>query len=1099
LFFISLSMPAIKQIQTQIKQFVKKYYLNELLKGLILFVLFGFLSLFLTALIEYFLWLPSGTRRFLYYSQWLVLALFFIIFLLRPLLNLIGLRKDLSDEKAAVIIGQFFPDIQDKLLNALQLYHSGDSSELLLAGITQKSEKLKYFKFSKAINFKHNFKYLPLLLIPFLTVLILRLTHFDKAIEQSYQRVLSYRQNFDPPLPYSFDILDSLQVIQGLDFKLNVSVSGTILPENLFLNINGKQLILAKNNDSLFRFQFPAVAQNLHFSLSDGKHYLGRYQLKVLLPPLIQLGHIKVIFPDYLHKQPATFNRLTNLAIPQSSKIIWDLKTIHTDSIRFGFNHHFSTFPVLNNIFQLDTVVQSDFSYQVQPLNAKLKNYASADFDVHIIKDQLPQLKIIEKKDTIHRQYYYQITASDDYAVSRLQLVYTDDLNHTTKRVNIPVQLSDLVQVLYIFPDNLNLQQGHSYSYYFQVFDNDSFHGFKSVKSRLFYYNNLTNKQLELKNLKQEARNIADFNRLKEKMSVQKQTLNKLSDKLMSQKHQDWQTQKMLQNAIQQSEQQEEFFKHTIQKFKDLLHKLPEEQQKETKKDLEKRLAELAKMKKKQKLLDELKQLSDKLKKEDLLKKLKDLENYSEHQQKSLERILELTKKYYLLQKMQKMSEKLNALSQKEDTLARTSQDRMPQQDSLNAQLKTMQKQTDSLKKMNQSLQTPMPIPDSKTDMEDIKQDMQKASNQLQNNQSQQANQSQKKAAQKMQKLAKQMQMAMQGGGGQQNEEDVKTLQAILKSLINFSFKEEQMLTDLYTDRSKKHLTQQLLGQNHLKVYFKHINDSLYTLALRNPKISQMILDEAYEIDNNLDKSLSYLSENQLYQTQNSAQYILKSSNTLADFLSNALDQMKNASPSIGQGQGKKGKGKSFSLPDIIKKQGEALSKAQQGLKKKDGKGNKKGNKGKNKNGRKDGTQNNQGEEGKAKRQYELYKMQQQVKEDLNQLADKFSDQTTKKKIQQLNKDMSDLQKRILKEGITQSIVNKMIALQHELLKLKNATFTQHEDNKRQSRTNLLQFQGIDSLFLRENFKFPPQNELLKRLQIPVNQDIKQKIIQYLN
>ena len=1092
-------MTDFKQIQNQINQFVKKYYLNELFKGLILFILFGFLSLFITALIEYFLWLPSGTRRVLYYTQWLVLGLFFLLFLARPLLNLFGLRKDLPEYKAAVIIGRFFPDIQDKLLNALQLYHSGGSSELLLASIVQKAEQLKNFKFSKAISFKHNYKYLPLLLIPLLTVLVLRLTRYDKAIEQGYQRVLSYRKNFEPPLPYSFDILDRLQVVQGQDYKLRVGVSGDVLPQNLFLNIDGKPLLFDKKNDSLFQFHFPVVSNDINFSLSDGKHHLGWYRLKILLPPLIQQTQVKVIFPSYLHQKAVVYNRLTNLTIPQSSKIIWQFQTLHTDSIRFGFNNQISVYPVKNNRFQLDTLAQSDFSYQVQPVNSQIRNYEQSEYEIHIIKDQLPRLNVTEKKDTVNRQNYYRLTASDDYAISRLQLVYTNETDHTTKRVNIPVNSSDLVQTVFVFPGKIPLQPGASYVYYFQAYDNDSFHGYKSVKSRLFYFNKLTNKQLEFQNLKQQAQNIADFKRLKEKMSAQKQSLNKLSDKLMSQKQQDWQSQKMLQNAIQQSEQQEEFFKQSIRKFKDLLHKLPEKQQDETKKDLEKRLAELAQMKKKQKLLDELKKLANKLKKEDLIKKLKDLENYSEHQEKSLERILELTKKYYLQQKMQKMSEKLNDLAKKQDSLARTSQDQKQQQDFLNAQLKAMQKQSDSLQKMNQALKKPMAIPDTKTDMEDIKQEMQKASEQLQNNQSQPANQSQSKAAQKMKKLSKQMQMAMQGGGGQQNEEDVKTLQAILKSLLNFSFKEEQMLTDLYTDKSRKHLTQQLLGQNRLKVYFKHINDSLYTLALRNPKISQMILDEAFVIENNLDKSLSYLSENQLYQTQNATQYILKSANTLAEFLSNALDQMKNASPSMGQGQGKKGKGKSFSLPDIIKKQGQALSKVQEGLKRKQGKGKKKGDKGKDKNGKKNWNQNNRGEEGEAKRLYELYKMQQQVKEDLNQLGDKFSDQATKKKISKLNKEMSDLQKRILKEGITQSIVNKMITLQHELLKLKNATFNQHEDNKRQSRTNLKQYEGIDSLFLRENFKFLPRNELLKRLQIPVNQDVKQKIMQYLN
>jgi len=515
---------------------------------------------------------------------------------------------------------------------------------------------------------------------------------------------------------------------------------------------------------------------------------------------------------------------------------------------------------------------------------------------------------------------------------------------------------------------------------------------------------------------------------------------------------------------------------------------------------LEKRLEELAAMKKKQKLLDELKKLAEKLKKEDLVKKLKDLENYSEHQEKSLERILELTKKYYMQQKMQKIADKLSKLAQKQDSLAKKNNDTAKAQDSLNKALDKLQKQTDSLNKMNQSLKKPMSIPDTKTDMEDIKQDMQNAKQDLQQQQSSKANQSQKKAANKMKKLSKAMQMSMMSGGGDQHEEDIKTLQAILKSLLNFSFKEEGFITDIYTHNSRKYLSKQLISQHNLKTYFKHINDSLYTLALRNPKISQFILDEAFEIQNSLDKSLEHLSENKLFNTQSDAQYILKSSNRLANLLSNSLDNMKNAMPSMGQGQGKKGKG--FSLPDIIKKQNQAVSKAKEGMKKGGKKNGDKSGKEKGKSGKGDkgkGNQQKQGNEEEAKRQFELYKMQQQVKEDLNQLGDKFSDQATKKRIQDLAKKMDELQRKILREGITEQTVQKMIALQHELLKLKNASFNQHEDEKRESRSNFKQFNGLDSLFFHENIKFLPENELLNRNQLPVNQKVRQKIIKYLN
>jgi len=1091
-------MSNFEQILGQLRQFIKKYYLNELFKGLILFIIFTFFYLLITAFVEYFLWLPPQSRRWLFYAQFVITGVFFLIFLAKPLLNLLGLRKDLSTEQAAVIVGKFFPEIKDKLLNALQLHDSSMDSELLFASIEQKAKKLKNFKFSKAVNFKQNLKYLPLLSLPLIIFVILRLTHYDKVIKSSYDRVLSFNQHFEQPLPYRFQILDSLKVIKDNPFELKVKVTGEALPDDLFLVIDNQSLLFNKESDSIFSFHFPSVNDNLSFSVKDDKHHLGNYTLKVINSPLLTSTKIKVIYPSYLNKKPKIFKQNTNLTIPESARIYWDLHTEHTDTILFGINNHIIVLPVKNKKISYDTLAREDFSYQIKPINNFIKNTPETVYHVKVIKDQPPSINVVEKKDTINHQNYYRITASDDYKVSKLQLVYKNQSSGQTKMIPIKVNKSDFIQSVFVFPGNIQLDKGMAYAYFFQAFDNDTFHGFKSVKSETFYFNKLTDKQLKDLLLKQQADQLKNLDALKQKASNQKQNIEKLNQKLSTQRNQDWQSRKQLEQTIQQSQQQEQFFKQTIQKFKDLLKRLPDGKKDDFKKDLQKRLEELEKLKKKQKMLDELKKLAEKLKKEDLIKKLKELENYSEHQEKSLERILELTKKYYLLQKMQKMAEKLKQLSQKQEDLAKQNKDTKNQQDSLNNALDSLQKQADSLQKMNKALKKSMQMPDAKTDMQDIKQDMQNASSKLQQNQSSAANNSQQKAANKMKQLSKSLQMAMQSGGGEQNEEDIKTLQAILKSLLIFSFNEEELLTDLYSHNSKKNLSQQLLTQNNLKVYFNHVNDSLYTLALRNPKISQLILDEAYEIQNSLEKSLLHLAENQSFNAQLTAQYILKSSNTLANFLSNALDNMKNAMPSMGQSQGKKGKGKSFSLPDIIKKQGDALSKAKEGLKPKDGKGKKKGKKGQSNSGNKKGKEN-KGEEGEAKRQYELYKMQQRVKEDLNQLGDKFSDKATKKRIKDLSKKMEQLQNRILKEGITESIVQKMIALQHELLKLKNATFQQHEDNKRQSRTNFNRFNGLDSTFLYENFKFLPQNELLKRIQIPVNQDVKNKIMQYLN
>ena len=118
----------------------------------------------------------------------------------------------------------------------------------------------------------------------------------------------------------------------------------------------------------------------------------------------------------------------------------------------------------------------------------------------------------------------------------------------------------------------------------------------------------------------------------------------------------------------------------------------------------------------------------------------------------------------------------------------------------------------------------------------------------------------------------------------------------------------------------------------------------------------------------------------------------MTAANNLADYLSSILNNMKN-SMSMKMGKGKK-KGKGFSLPDLIKKQGELSDKMKNGLKK----GKKPGdNKGKGKQG-KSGQNGNNGKNGNKKKQgeggfnndldgelYQIYKEQSLLRQQLQE------------------------------------------------------------------------------------------------------------------
>src|SRR5690606_40836093 len=112
------------------------------------------LYLFFVLFVEYVLWLNPIARTILFWVFILVEVGLFVKFIAIPIAKLFKLQKGIDYVDASKIIGQHFPEVNDKLLNVLQLKQNTSESELLLASIEQKSAELNPVPFKLAINFK---------------------------------------------------------------------------------------------------------------------------------------------------------------------------------------------------------------------------------------------------------------------------------------------------------------------------------------------------------------------------------------------------------------------------------------------------------------------------------------------------------------------------------------------------------------------------------------------------------------------------------------------------------------------------------------------------------------------------------------------------------------------------------------------------------------------------------------------------------------------------------------------------------------------------------------------------------------------------------
>jgi len=144
--------------------FIRKFYANKLIRGLLIFLASAIAFYVLASLGEYYFYFPSWLRYALL-IVFIGIGGFALIYLIMiPLLQMQKLGKVISHEKAAAIIGTHFPDVQDKLLNVLQLkqgLHNTISKDLIAASIEQKTKELTPVHFQAAVNFATNKRYLP--------------------------------------------------------------------------------------------------------------------------------------------------------------------------------------------------------------------------------------------------------------------------------------------------------------------------------------------------------------------------------------------------------------------------------------------------------------------------------------------------------------------------------------------------------------------------------------------------------------------------------------------------------------------------------------------------------------------------------------------------------------------------------------------------------------------------------------------------------------------------------------------------------------------------------------------------------------------------
>ncbi len=1131
-------MDNFEYIKSKLEGFIRKYYINELVKGIILFFAIGLLYFLITMLVENFLWLNQVGRTILF---WLFVGVefgLFVKFIMLPLTKLFRLTKGINYEEASRIIGSHFPEVSDKLLNLLQLSENEQSSALLLAGINQKSAQLRPIPFKLAINIKKNAKYLRYAAIPVVVFALLFIFNKTNWISDSYERVVNYKVAYEPPAPFRFFLInDDLNALESRDFVLKIRVAGDIIPENATISYNDEIYFLKNTAVGEFEYTFIQPKESVEFVLEANDVSSLPYTLSVVPVPALLNFEMKLDYPGYTRKRDELLRSSGNATVPEGTNVSWVVYTRNTERVDIKTKDSLLNMAKRDSSFFIEKRLYANMDYEITTSNANIKNYDNLSFNLNVIKDQYPELNLKSERDTVDNQtMYFFGSISDDYGLSKLRLVYYDYNKPSDKKYeNLPIGTSNFDEFIYAFPSNLDLEAGKEYEFYFEVFDNDAIHRYKSTRSQVFNFIKLTEEELENKLLQKQNEAISGLNKSLDKFKKQEEELKSLSKLQKEKKELDFNDKKKLDDFLERQKQQEKMMQDFSKKLKDNLDQLDKKEQEEPFKDALKERLERneERLKKNEKLLEEIEKLADQIRKEELTEKLEELSKENKNIKKNLEQLLELAKRYYVIEKHEKLAKALDDLAKKQEQLSEKNDEEntKEKQDELNKSFEEFQKEMEELRNQNEDLKKPMSLDQNKNDEKEINDEQKEASDNLEKQNKSEAKKNQKSAAQKMKQMSNNMQMQMQMSGEAQQMEDMEMLRQVLDNLVDFSFEQENLMTGFKKiNKDNPSYSGKLKRQSVLRENFIHIDDSLYALALRTPQITEEVTKKLTDIEFNIDKSLEKLAENQIVQGSANQQYTITGANDLAYLLSRTLDQMQNSMSSSGKGKSSSGQNE-FQLPDIIKKQEELNEKMKEGAEKgkkpgekkgennegskgqggekgeqqggdKNGKeGDKKGGNKEGKNGEGSGKENGEGENEEQFNEdlngelYDIYKQQQQLR---NALEDKIKKEGIGNKIgSDLLRKMEQVEQQLLERGFNENTLSKMIELKHELLKFEDATLEQGEEEKRESKTNQTQFENTTQEQLDKAKQYFNTTEILNRQVLPLRQNYKKKVQEY--
>jgi hypothetical protein len=827
-------------------------------------------------------------------------------YVLRPILRLAGILRTAGTAEIARKVGDHFPQVRDRLLDAIQMYEereklkSSYSADLIDASFSDLHRQIQPLAFTEAVNDFAVRKMGKTVLFAF-GVFILTFVVSPSGFLGSIYRLAHYNVSFAAPLPLRFVIEPgNADVVRGQTVPITIRTEGKPVESITLLTRQKGQLEfdtrpVQKQGDA-FKTELPDIKASTEYFASVDDIKSDKYTINVLDRPLIRVLRVTLTPPSYTRLPARTGeDNIGDIDAYPGTKAglrISSSKTLSQASLIFGDTSG-AALDINGANAEGSFVVRRNTTYHILLKDADgLPNVDPIEYTIRATPDEFPTAEILTpgKNVDLTQEMKLDLFAriKDDFGFSKLRLAYRlsqskyEPPAENFTFADIPLQdRNQSPQELWYHWDvsGLHLVPEDAISYYIEVFDNDNVNGPKSGKSETYL--------LRLPSLEEVFSDVSQTHdqSMEEMQSVAKETqalkqdIEALQREMKKNRDKaDWQQQKKAQELMQRHEEMKKRLDETTKKLDEMMKKMEEnkllsDETMEKYEELQK-LMEQLKSPELQEALKKLQESAKQLSPEEMKQAMDRLKLSEEQFRQSLERTVELLKRIHIEQKIDELIKRAEEMQKQQEAVkeqtAKSNPSDQKKRDALSQQQKDLQKQAESLEKQAgdltkkmQEFPKEMPADQMAKTQENLEknqvgQKMSQSAQQMQSGDMQGAQKGQQESEQSLSEFQQQMKDVQKQLQDEQAKQVVREMRKQLENMLELSrrqeaLKEETKGMDPNSQRFREGAQQQSEMKNDLGNVAGNMADlSKKTFAV-SPEMGKEMGDAMKEMQDALD------------------------------------------------------------------------------------------------------------------------------------------------------------------------------------------------------------------------------------------------------